>query len=134
MRSARSRRATFQRERLQRRRRELQLQLQLPYHRRDHQRNDFAMIRCLVSVFALALFASFQAASAPDTTNFPPRMQSVPLYGDAAIPNSKPGPDEETGTNGSFIRKVSRPQIQVYLPAKAKATGASVVIFPGGSY
>jgi len=92
------------------------------------------MIRCLVSVFALALFASFQAASAPDTTNFPPRMQSVPLYGDAAIPNSKPGPDEETGTNGSFIRKVSRPQIQVYLPAKAKATGASVVIFPGGSY
>jgi acetyl esterase/lipase len=61
-------------------------------------------------------------------------MQSFPLYGDAAIPNSKPGPDEESTTDGSWIRKVSRPVIQVYLPAGAKATGASVVIFPGGSY
>jgi acetyl esterase/lipase len=94
-------------------------------------------------MFALALFVSFPVASvpaqnaapaAPDMSNFPPRMQSFPLYGDAAIPNSKPGPDEETGTNGSFIRKVSRPLIHVYLPAKAKATGASVVILPGGSY
>jgi hypothetical protein len=77
-------------------------------------------------MFALALFVSFPVASvpaqnaapaAPDMSNFPPRMQSFPLYGDAAIPNSKPGPDEETGTNGSFIRKVSRPLIHVYLPA-----------------
>ena len=65
---------------------------------------------------------------------FPSRMQIFPLYGDAAIPNSKPGPDEESGADKGFIRKVSRPQIQVYLPAKVKATGASVVIFPGGSY
>lgn len=63
---------------------------------------------------------------------FPPRMQSFPLYGNGTIPNSKPGPDEESG--GQFIRNVSRPQIQVYLPAKIKANGASVVIFPGGSY
>ncbi len=61
---------------------------------------------------------------------FPPRMQSFPLYGDGAIPNSKPGPDEESA--GPFIRKVSRPQIQVYLPAKSKANGASVLVFPGG--
>jgi acetyl esterase/lipase len=74
------------------------------------------------------------AAPAPDTANFPPKVQSFPLYGDAAIPNSKPGPDEESTTDGSWIRKVSRPVIQVYLPAGAKATGASVVIFPGGSY
>ncbi|HET9864182.1 MAG TPA: alpha/beta hydrolase [Steroidobacteraceae bacterium] len=65
---------------------------------------------------------------------FPPKMQSFPLYGEAAIPNSKPGPDEETSANGSWIQKVSRPMIQVYLPAGAKATGAGVVIFPGGSY
>lgn len=70
----------------------------------------------------------------PDTTNFPPKMQAFPLYGDAAIPNSKPGPDEESSANGSWIRKVSRPVVQVYLPAGSKATGASVVIFPGGSY
>jgi acetyl esterase/lipase len=85
------------------------------------------------AAFAMVLLATTTAAS-PDTTDFPPRMQSVPLYGDAAIPNSKPGPDEETSTNGSWITKVSRPVIQVYLPARAKATGASVVIFPGGGY
>jgi acetyl esterase/lipase len=29
---------------------------------------------------------------------------------------------------------VSRPAIQVYLPARSRATGASVVVFPGGGY
>lgn len=73
-------------------------------------------------------------AAAQENPNFPPKMQSVPLYGEAAIPNSKPGPDEESSANGSWIRKVSRPMIQVYRPAKVKATGAAVVIFPGGGY
>ena len=65
---------------------------------------------------------------------FPPGMQSFPLYGDGAIPNSKPGPDEETGTNTGWVQKVSRPRIEVYLPAKVKATGAGVLVFPGGGY
>ncbi len=75
-----------------------------------------------------------QQAGAPSGMGdfFPPRMQSFPLYGDGVIPNSKPGPDEESA--GGFIRKVSRPQIQVYLPAKSRATGASVLVFPGGGY
>lgn len=73
------------------------------------------------------------SAPAPDTI-FPPKMQSFPLYGDAAIPNAKPVSDEEASANGSWIQKVSRPFIQVYLPARAKATGASVVIIPGGGY
>ena len=99
------------------------------------------MIRRFNAAFALALFAGSSVAGAaaaapvpPDTTNFPPKMQSVPLYGDAAIPNSKPGPDEETTADGSWIKKVSRPVIQIYLPAKAKTTGAGIVIFPGGGY
>ena len=109
------------------------------------------MIKKFTAAFVLALLAGSSIAAEtaakpaatpanatapppPDTTNFPPRMQSVPLYGDAAIPNSRPGPDEETTANGSWIRKVSRPYIQVYLPARSKATGASVVIFPGGGY
>jgi acetyl esterase/lipase len=71
-----------------------------------------------------------RAEATPD----PQEMRSVPLYGDAPIPNSKPGPDEESSTDGRWIRKVSRPAIQIYLPAPAKATGAGVVIFPGGSY
>jgi len=65
---------------------------------------------------------------------FPPKMQSFPLYGNASIPNSKPTADEETGADKGWIQKVSRPYIQVYLPANVKATGASVVRFPGGAY
>ncbi|HVZ64365.1 MAG TPA: alpha/beta hydrolase [Lacunisphaera sp.] len=65
---------------------------------------------------------------------FPPKMQSFALYGDAALPNSKPGPNEESGADKGWIQKVSQPTIQVYLPARIKATGASVVIFPGGGY
>ena len=91
------------------------------------------MIRRINAALALALFASFPVAAA-DTTNFPPKMQSAPLYGDAEIPNSKPGPDQETSADGSWIKKVSRPVIQIYLPAKARATGAGIVIFPGGGY
>ena len=90
-----------------------------------------------VALFAcwLCAFAPARAAdAAPVDANFPPKMQSLPLYGDAAIPNAKAVPDEESSANGSWIRNVSRPFIQVYLPARAKATGASVVIFPGGGY
>jgi len=93
------------------------------------------MINSLNVAFALALLVWLPTtAAAQDSVNFPPKMQSFPLYGDAPIPNSKPGPDEESSENGSWIKKVSRPVIQVYLPAKAKATGAGIVIFPGGGY
>jgi len=65
---------------------------------------------------------------------FPPPMQSFPLYGDGKIPNSKPTPNEESGADRGFVRNVSRPQIEVYLPAPSKANGASMLIFPGGGY
>jgi len=75
------------------------------------------------------------ASPPPDMASaFPPPMQNFPLYGDGAVPNSKPGPDEESGGDRGFLLKVSRPQIQVYLPAKSRATGASLLIFPGGGY
>lgn len=61
-------------------------------------------------------------------------MQSFPLYGDGPIPNSKAGPNEESGAAQGFLRKVSRPKILVYLPARSRANGASILIFPGGSY
>jgi acetyl esterase/lipase len=86
------------------------------------------MIREFTAAFALASLASSSIAGEP------PKMQSFPLYGAAAIPNSKPGIDEETSANGSWITKVSRPVVQVYLPAEVKANGAGVVIFPGGGY
>ena len=103
------------------------------------------MVICLMASVSLAVNAeeknakntSDQKTEKPEndpTYFFPPKMQSLKLYGDGAIPNSKPTPNEETGADKGWIQKVSQPYIQVHLPAKVKATGASVVIFPGGAY
>jgi acetyl esterase/lipase len=61
----------------------------------------------------------------------------VPLYADS-IPNSKPAAIEEksaTDQNGLVrISNVTQPSLTVFLPPKEKATGAAVIICPGGSY
>src|SRR6185312_4593876 len=66
-------------------------------------------------------------------------QQELPLYGDRAIPNSKPGPDRESvDTSASPVRYsyslVSRPTLRVYLPPAGKGNGTAVVICPGGGY
>ncbi len=87
-----------------------------------------------MAVTAMVLATPAPAATPDPAVAFPAKMQSFALYGDGAIPNSKPGPDNETGADKGWIQKVSRPAIQVYLPARVKATGASVLIIPGGGY
>ena len=87
---------------------------------------------CARSSAAIPQKAATAAATMADA--FPPRVRSFPLYGDGPIPNSKAGPNEEFGAARGFLRKVSRPEILVYLPAKNRANGASVLVFPGGSY
>lgn len=66
-----------------------------------------------------------------------PFSQTVlPLYPDS-IPNSRATTDEEVASvrDGiNIIEKVSRPTITVFLPAKNKANGTAVIIFPGGGY
>lgn len=94
-----------------------------------------ATLQAALWIVVIAFFAIPSKAAPPDpAVAFPAPMQSFPLYGDAVIPNAKPGPDEETGADRGWIQKVSRPVIQVYLPARLKATGASVLIIPGGGY
>jgi acetyl esterase/lipase len=59
-----------------------------------------------------------------------------PLYNDT-IPNSKPTTDEEEKeyhNNITIIKKVSRPTLTIFLPPPNKATGAVVIICPGGGY
>jgi len=66
-------------------------------------------------------------------------QEIVKLYS-GAIPGSKPTPADfkETapvGDDGIMrISKVSEPTLTVYLPPKEKATGAAVIICPGGGY
>ncbi|HEX4851655.1 MAG TPA: alpha/beta hydrolase, partial [Puia sp.] len=64
-------------------------------------------------------------------------QEVIPLYSDS-IPNSIPGPDEEltefTTDHRLFISKISHPTLTIFLPKKEKASGAAVIICPGGSY
>jgi acetyl esterase/lipase len=69
---------------------------------------------------------------------FPALSQTVmPLYPDS-IPNSKPTADREysdVDKNGFLIiRKISRPTLTIFLPAKDKANGTAVIVCPGGGY
>ena len=53
-----------------------------------------------------------------------------------AIPNSKPTELKDMPQNPSegLVRRVVTPTLQMYLPEKDKASGAAVVICPGGGY
>lgn len=61
----------------------------------------------------------------------------VPLYDDS-IPNSRNTPDEEksdTAQDGVYrISKVSRPTLTIYPATGRTATGAAVIVCPGGGY
>jgi acetyl esterase/lipase len=62
----------------------------------------------------------------------------IPLYNNGKIPNSKPTADREDyhyETGGILIvTDISRPTLTVFLPSKEKATGAAIIICPGGGY
>lgn len=59
-------------------------------------------------------------------------QEIVELY-PGAVPNSKKTERKETFGSGMF-RNVTKPTLEIYLPEKEKATGAAVIIIPGGSY
>jgi acetyl esterase/lipase len=62
-------------------------------------------------------------------------QEIINLY-PGTIPNSKASKIEDNGrtlTNGMFNR-VTIPTLEIYLPEKEKASGAAVIICPGGSY
>lgn len=78
--------------------------------------------RASKSCFMICLLFSFIAHS----------QEIVEIY-PGSVPNSKKTEKKET-FNGGMFRAVSKPTLEVYLPEKEKATGAAVIIIPGGSY
>ena len=74
--------------------------------------------------------AKFMATEANSTA---PGPTVIPLY-DGPIPNSKAVADEEDSIRPGVVQKVSKPTIEVFLPAKSKGNGSAIIIFPGGGY
>lgn len=86
-------------------------------------------MRAFIGIMLLATHFS-QTATAQEVIN---------LWPDNAIPNAIAGATiiekSETDANGILrISNVSVPTLTAYLPAKEKATGAAVMICPGGGY
>lgn len=61
-------------------------------------------------------------------------QQTIPLY-DGAVPGMRSVSSEERyDSSNHHAFKVTNPSLTIYLPAKEKATGAAVVVCPGGGY
>jgi acetyl esterase/lipase len=85
------------------------------------------MKRCIFLPFIILLAGVMNAAAQPG---------EMKLYY-KAVPNSRPTANlESQETSGGILRiqKVSQPTLTIYLPPKQLATGAAVVICPGGGY
>lgn len=78
---------------------------------------------CLVSLTALSLSTWAQ-------------NETIMLWPAGKIPNAIPNSVEEKTTNDGMLRisGVTVPSMTAYIPAKDKATGAAVMICPGGGY
>ncbi|HEY5407422.1 MAG TPA: alpha/beta hydrolase, partial [Ginsengibacter sp.] len=79
-------------------------------------RNSFLLLLCMLFVTADA-------------------QRIINLYHDA-VPNSKPTSLKDIPQNPSegLVRRVITPTLEMYLPEKDNASGAAVVICPGGGY
>ncbi|MFB9295219.1 alpha/beta hydrolase [Persicitalea jodogahamensis] len=78
---------------------------------------------CLVTMTALSLAASAQ-------------NETIMLWPAGKIPNAIPNSVEEQTTNNGMLRisGVTVPTLTAFIPPKDKATGAAVMICPGGGY
>ncbi|MFD2570544.1 alpha/beta hydrolase [Spirosoma soli] len=60
-------------------------------------------------------------------------QEIMPLY-PAAVPNSKASDVQESGAESGVLKGITKPTLQYFKPAPDKASGAAVVIIPGGGY
>ena len=102
------------------------------------------------SIVALALLAVSPAAAqpAPPTQQLPPSFNLTPMEPPpepdaiALYQGIAPGSEtstavevwERTGNGQRAVRNVTRPTITPFLPDPAKATGAAVIVVPGGGF
>ena len=60
-------------------------------------------------------------------------QEIIPLYS-GAVPNSKASDVQETGAESGVLKGITKPTLEYFRPAADKASGAAVIIIPGGGY
>ncbi|HEX7740872.1 MAG TPA: hypothetical protein VF489_02895 [Sphingobium sp.] len=87
----------------------------------------------LVALATVTIAAPASAQRTPIST--PPQRNAIPLYPQDKVADTEQW-SQAAGSSGqeSFVRNVTRPTITPYLPDPARATGAAVVVAPGGGF
>ncbi|GAB2551871.1 alpha/beta hydrolase [Spirosoma aerophilum] len=60
-------------------------------------------------------------------------QEIIPLYS-GTVPNSKTSDIQETGAETGVLKGITKPTLEYFKPAPDKASGAAVIIIPGGGY
>lgn len=88
-------------------------------------KNQFTTMKKIILLLACLILSINTAFS----------QQIIPLWPDG-VPNSQPTDVTEIHETERilWIEQVQKPTLEIYLPAKAHATGRAVLILPGGGY
>lgn len=60
-------------------------------------------------------------------------QEIIPLYS-GTVPNSKASDVQESGAESGVFKGITKPTLEYFKPALGKASGAAVIIIPGGGY
>ena len=94
-------------------------------------------IAAIVASIAWSTAASAQGFPSAKEIPAPDEPNAIPLQSVAA-PGSEPSKQAEIwnsmGAAGRTVRNVTRPTLTPYLPASGKATGAAMIVAPGGAF
>ncbi len=60
-------------------------------------------------------------------------QEIIPLYS-GSVPNSKASDVQESGATSGVLKGITKPTLEYFKPAPDKASGAAVIIIPGGGY
>jgi len=85
-----------------------------------------AQMKTLFAIFATTVALCVTASAQPSP-------QVIPLWNNGA-PGFENRKDEPEQAQDYWVRNVNNPSITVFLPPKEKATGAAVVVAPGGGF
>ena len=86
-----------------------------------------------LALLPMAVQAQTAGMPMPIPAEAPVEASAIPLYGDANPGNSATENWTKMG-NVTMVRNVSRPTLTPFLPKRGKATGAAVIVAPGGAF